>query len=1066
MSVPRSGAPYKVSREKAEPIRAEVPPPGLLIRVPSTARPGRPFRPRDPEYAAPIQMGRSALGRALLAALAASSACASPAALVSRVPGEAAALAQPRTDLVGWMLAPEAPAGGDVRIGPDNSRAFLLRGTRWVDHADGSTERSRQVFEEDDVKALELPAHLGGGFLFHVVSGSATLLWRSETWTGDARPLARVEPPVSEIIPGFDRLYLESATTYALRAIDAQTGQAVDLSPLPPAPAYGDMLFADAWTAVVLGGVRGALATFDAGESWHQVRTPAPVGELGRLPDGSILLQSERGRFALGPRGQLAPLRAGSGDAAFRGSNTFSNYGADVFAGAAPAGAGRADGPSSLGPRPLRAAVLSGWPDTPGSAVVIAHGTLGRVRLSDGKLLSAQPFAGQEPCRGVALGDGFGFVCGDQRGDTEVYAWRGAGVERVLRLDGPHAVRSSGNGALVMSVGCDAASAGGGERSPGPEPAQRPAPSEGVERYCVRQRSGALFDVRVRGDAGAERVAALADGRVAVIVPPRGNSPGRLSLIAPSGTTSTDLDLDAQSGPGVRLVRSGLWLDELWEPSSGELGAWVVGARAFVGVRIDLDGSVRIGRVQEGVEDTSFHGPRALSVVGAATTRESTDFGFEWRVSALPPAVLGAAGGARARWPLRGCASVGCIYDDWVRVGWSGERGEPEPTRPPPPERVSFGGSRFAFWTLSCDLTQADGEASVVRAPPASSETRAVGVPESSAWLAFERTPPPERRAGEVGYDFGAINDGGAYRAYAWGPGSDGWARRGVWQVRVGSRFADERPWSTAVTRSPWADPAAAAQAFGLDASVGVDWWFRPSPSEQLGVLTLRVRSENRVHLVQRDRAIVSLDLSRVPDMGVVTGVQPLGDRWYLGATRAEQFHLYRIDGDEPVLVASYPLLGRVSAQLVGSVQQDELGIFARSSGSGWQVYPIDLDSFDAEPPVHVPLEALGGVPPACEPGRPGWLIAAGVPLTDASVSESNTHLDFTGSAAGLRTKRLTARVVLDEAGLCVDALAALVEGTAPRGVRVEPRERRPGALPLTVTDPVDERRWSFRCSP
>ena len=204
-----------------------------------------------------------------------------------------------------------------------------------------------------------------------------------------------------------------------------------------------------------------------------------------------------------------------------------------------------------------------------------------------------------------------------------------------------------------------------------------------------------------------------------------------------------------------------------------------------------------------------------------------------------------------------------------------------------------------------------------------------------------------------------------------------------------------------------------------------------------------------------------------MPDLGVVTGVLSLGDRWFLGATRAEQFHLYRIDGDEPVLVATYPLLGRVSAQLVGSVHQDELGIFARSSGSGWQVFPIDLDSFEARPPVHVPLEALGGVPPACEPGRPGWLITAGVPLTDGSVSESNTHLDFTGSVEGrLRTKRLTARVVLDEGGLCVDALAALVDGAAPRAARVEARERRRGALPLTVTDPLDERRWSFRCSP
>jgi hypothetical protein len=243
-------------------------------------------------------MGRLGSRLALLAALCVSSACRSPA---PAAPVAAPAPAAP--ELVGWMLAPDGPAGRDVRIGADGSRAFMLRGTRWIDHADGSTERSRQVFEEDDVRALELPAHLGGGFLFHVASGPSSLLWRAETWTGELRPLARVEPPASEISAGFDRLYLASATSYGLRAIDAETGQALDLSPLPPAPAYGDMLFSDAWTAVALSGVRGALATFDAGESWHRVRTPAPVAELGRLPDGGILLHTDRGHFALGARG-------------------------------------------------------------------------------------------------------------------------------------------------------------------------------------------------------------------------------------------------------------------------------------------------------------------------------------------------------------------------------------------------------------------------------------------------------------------------------------------------------------------------------------------------------------------------------------------------------------------------------------------------------------------------------------------------------------------------------------------------------------------------------------------
>ena len=496
--------------------------------------------------------------------------CSSPAARPSHAPApDAIAPASPalvRPEFGGWVLAPEAPAGTEVRTVADGSRLFISRGTRWIDHPDGSTERSRQTFQEDDVKALELPRHLGTGFVFYVTSGSGTLLWRAETWTGDALPIGRVEPPVSEIIPGFDRLYLTSATSYALRAIDPASGKALDLSPLPPSPAYGDMTFADAWNAVVLTTVRGPLASFDAGESWHPVTLPAQVTGLERLLDGGIALNTERGRFELGPTGSVSPLAARGSDAAFRGTNTFSDYTPDAFAAAGvsqvePAGA--ASSPL-LGRRPLRSAVLRGWPDSSGTAVVIDEGAVGRVRLADGKLLSARAFAGEGPCRGVALGDGFGFVCGDARSRTEIYAYADETPELVLSLDGPRPVRSSGNGALVIAAGCEAAQGrAGGDRTGGGRAGQggdrgrsAPAPTSGSTQYCIREVSGQLFDVRVRGDVGSERLAALRDGRVVVLIPPRSNAPGRLSLISRAGTTTQQLSIEPDSGAAARLVRS------------------------------------------------------------------------------------------------------------------------------------------------------------------------------------------------------------------------------------------------------------------------------------------------------------------------------------------------------------------------------------------------------------------------------------------------------------------------------------------------------------------------------
>ena len=142
----------------------------------------------------------------------------------------------------------------------------------------------------DALSGARVPLALfGGGFLFSAVSGPGTDLWRAPSWTGELQPLGHVEPPVSQITPGFDRLYLASATSYALRALDPERGEARDLSPLPLASSYGEMVFFDAWTAVVLAGVRGALATFDAGESWVPLGLPDAVNSVGLAASGKII---------------------------------------------------------------------------------------------------------------------------------------------------------------------------------------------------------------------------------------------------------------------------------------------------------------------------------------------------------------------------------------------------------------------------------------------------------------------------------------------------------------------------------------------------------------------------------------------------------------------------------------------------------------------------------------------------------------------------------------------------------------------------------------------------------
>jgi hypothetical protein len=224
------------------------------------------------------------------------------------------------------------------------------------------------------------------------------------------------------------------------------------------------------------------------------------------------------------------------------------------------------------------------------------------------------------------------------------------------------------------------------------------------------------------------------------------------------------------------------------------------------------------------------------------------------------------------------------------------------------------------------------------------------------------------------------------------------------------------------------------------------------------------VRSDTALHLLEPGRAVITLAPRVVKDVGSISGVHRLQDQWYLGATRGTEFHLQRANDDQLESVATYPLYGRVATTLISSVHGDQLALWQRADGAGWHVYPLDGDTFEPGPPLHLPRELLSRVPPPCEPGRPGWVVAAGVPLTDSNVSESNTHIDFSGGAERLETKRLTARLILDDGLVCVDALAAIADGKIPEDLRldVEPRSR--GTLPLTVTNPLDDARWPFAC--
>jgi hypothetical protein len=960
-----------------------------------------------------------------------------------------------------WMLVPEQLELGRTIATEDGRHLLLVGGTRWVDHADGSIERAEQAFSEDNARAVALPERLGGGYVFYADRGHATLIWRANDWTARLEPLAQVDPPVRAIVPGFDRLYLTGQTTHALRAIDARSGAAKELAPLPAAATYAGMAFADDWFGVVLADIRGPLATFDAGESWHPLSRTFRARDVSVLGPGAIAIDAEEGRFELAAGGALRQTSAEGEDALFRGARTFTRYPAEAF-GVAEATSTRS---SALGSRPLKSAVLSGFPDAPDSAVVLERGVLARVRLSDGKLLSvtrdAYPDAG--PCRGVALGAGLGFVCGDERTPARVLSYSSAGLRPVVSFAEPRSVRSSGNGSLVIEGSC---------RSP------EPARASDVTSYCVLDAAGGRSEIRVHGEPGRERVAALADGRVAVLFVPRADDPGRLELVSSDGVRAVELDLSAVPAARARLLRSGLWLNELVEAPDGELGTWVAGAQAFVGVRVAASGKVRAGKLEQGLEETLFSGAHALHFSGSVSLRETHDHGFEWQDSDLPPAVQNTLDPARSG-NARGCSPVGCVYDNWLRVGYADRGRPPEAPEPERPAVVSHRPPGYAYWSLECSPAAVQ-QASYPRAPrpaavaPRRGTTRVArtGISgddelESSSWLSFFGWAPPVPPASALSLDFGESSETGAYRAYASGPRGGAWARQSRWLVRVLDPFSLDDAWSTAWTQGPWGEARLAAQSFGLDAALSVEWQLDLEARGHMGSLLVRTGSEPALHLIDEGRPIVTLPAKAVAELGSPTGAIKVLGTWYLGSFKNKTVSVHRVSEGQLTLLGQYPIHaddGRVAVRLIQNTEGNALAIWERSSAAGWYVFPIDRDSGEAAPAVTLALARLGRPPPACPTEHSGWTMVSHVPLTSSGRSESNTQIQFSGGAEGLRTKALRARVVVDDAGICLEALAARADGELPRAARLEVGHARVGSVNMTVSDESSDLSWGFRC--
>lgn len=953
------------------------------------------------------------------------------------------------------VVSPDEPHVSEVE--PDGSVLSVEHGLRLVRHPDGRIERSGELLPEPAaVGVLRLPARFGGGFVFRATADGTTSLYRAERFTDPLQPLVRLPFEAADLVVGLDRLYAVSSRTRAVVGIDPASGDiSSGTGSLPVAAGYGGLAGRDGWIFAVETDVRGVLVTFDAGESFHPLgiatTTPSILSQGGR-----IVIGTPKGARELLPSGELRDMESPSLDAMFKVAETGSTE--DVLpedqAAAATSGA-MSDG------EPLEIAARYGMPDSADSAIVVRAGTLSRISLDDGRVLATVPHAVPEDavCQGIPLGKGIGFVCGQEGGRTSVLVLRRPlAVAPVLELDGPRRVMPNGRGALAIDQGCS------------------PVASSRA-KYCIVGSSGSPHEVDVSGDVGVERVVALEGGGAAVLVPPRLGAPGTIAVVGTGGKPRGATLALSGLGAGVQhLLERGLWLDGMIEIEPGTLGGWVFGGSSFVGVRVKLDGAVLAGSPRSGPEHAVVSGRFALLRCDSGIAAETTDGGMSWSDVVLPETA-----DANDLDGARGCTPVGCSFGSWLRIGWGSSAKDLSPARQPPDAKIES--QKFVSWRFECAPT---GETEMSRAPlsvahprPAKADKRApaaaprdVAGLESSAFRPFLGVPPPERAEGELGFDFGTEDHVVQIRGYAWGPRGVAWDRSASWVVRGIDRFEVSRAiWSTAVSRTPWADAAAAAEVFGSEPTHRVvnEWGAVLDPDGEGGVLLMRTGTRTDLAVMERDHAIVFVKNADEFTLDRPAGAVKVGGRWYLGvAPGPRTFEVFAIDNGLLSRVASFPrVVEDAPARIVRSERGDALGLWViahgqfgmRGGGDTWLVYPIDQTAGQALPPLVVPRNAMSRAPVPCSGARDGWVL-----LHD--VSPSVAKIEVTNIAAPPSMQHLEARLIAGPLGLCLDALAAQVEGEPPKSLPARNLLSRARSVPLALTDRATDRRFGFRCAP
>jgi hypothetical protein len=978
-----------------------------------------------------------------------------------------------------WRLLPESIEPDVDDMGPDGVRRLIRDGIRVLDWPDGALEIAAQVFPTAEITPFGLPERLGGGYLFTSEVSGETAIWRAPTWTANAVPVATLTERVERLVPGFDRLYVQLAQTYELAAFDLGRAVLTDLGPLPASHSYRSLAFADDWFGAVHTDVRGLLATFDAGATWYPVDAPSSNSAELSAADGTITLQTSSGELRLTRQGELEQSDSMGLEHAFAQHNDALELGADADASSSSTRAAYAQ---PLGPRPVRQAVLHGWPLDDDRAVVASHGNLGLVELNSGRIvaITERAYAGGEPCRGVKLGPGIGFICSEPGLGTSVFRFDPPlAMTAVTHFAEERAITPSDNGLLTVRGGCDAVGA-----------------SEVLDgrNYCVIGKTGRGREVRVEGDVGAERVVALRSGAIAVLTPPRFGGQGKLSLI---GDELVELPLrhPKTTKSLAQLLSHGLWLNALTQTADDQIATWVTSGSSYVGVHIALDGRVTLPKQADDergdLARAALSGAFALEISASGVGWQSRDYGFHWQQLSLPR-VLDPLTPTRLTQPALthptvGCSAVGCNYDPWLLIGYATEPSPAEAgaesanSEAEAPKRVSLTTPAYDDWRMNCFATGKRHQ--LTAAAREGIEQLAVSRPRSGLSSGFARAlassakdtgitdgayrpfwgidgPKPSRSSLLLDMGHEAPVD---FRAYAWGERGDPWAATSGWLIRVAPRFGDASLWSTAATRTPWRDWVDAARRFGSDRSnrYSTEWVLGLDPDETSGALWVNSRENSELHAFSRDQAIISL--GKV-DSGKPAGVVRVRNATYIGVREGNRLGIHMLSGGRLVLVGHYPVGQGATATLVRTTDEQRLGILVHALRGDWYLFPLD-DQQQPSAPLTFSREQLNRTPPACSSESEGWLVLADLPLSRIGAADSGNAVIFAEPHDHWNAERVSAKVIATDSALCVSELAAKLKAgpNLASAFQVAPGLET-ARIPLTVTDSVGYRQFRFRC--